>query len=666
MSLLGSSLAFICGIFLASWLLRANHLGFLSDFFGFSFWLTATLIFIAAGFASTDKMNKWKRHRWVLVLAFLCGGLRSWSSWQHMSHAHQLPRFSEQWTRFEISQASTPGPKCRVLVHSGKKTNPWRFSLDPALCPLASGQRIWVRSQELTTSELSLPGMPTAQERGQNEGIAHTFTISQAWRARDLKLTFNDHYWAWVAQKRQQAWAWSQGHAARAFMMAVTIGLNTALPPQQKQELRTVGLGHLIAVSGMHVGVCALLFRGLLLRLSLRFGVSLSVGVLLSCLPVIAYVGLTGASPSAIRAAIMFLWMQVGVAMGKPNHGLTALALTGAIMLAWQPAWAFSPGFHLSMAAMMVLVHPQAPQGILAQSWHITWVTMPIALFHFGQASAYGILSNLLAIPIFTLWVIPLGLIGHIVAPWLGSSAFIPATLGAEVILDLSKLLARLPSLSMDIGCLCALLVVGLRVGTRHRRFAQVRWRKALPSSVVALAIIAISWQRDLLSLKRILQTSSQQSASIPAWIVLGSQRSLSQIVPAHDLANARMPFACIQNPTLPTNYWPSLLAALDYRGVATIERSPKQTKKGSNTQPAPHIHDLRQQLHHLGLFLSPDMDYRCSYLPVTRARTALQSCLDMSQQSFAIVRPNLMNHSCECFIDGVWQPSTTTEDACS
>jgi predicted membrane metal-binding protein len=65
---------------------------------------------------------------------------------------------------------------------------------------------------------------------------------------------------------------------------------------------------------------------------------------------------------------------------------------------------------------MAVLVRPvgygEAPPGLLRQSWEVTWATCPIGLVHFGEAAAWGVLSNLIAVPVFTLWVLPLGALG--------------------------------------------------------------------------------------------------------------------------------------------------------------------------------------------------------------------------------------------------------------
>jgi len=272
-------------------------------------------------------------------------------------------------------------------------------------------------------------------------------------------------------------------------------------------------------------------------------------------------------------------------------------------------------------------------------------------VLHFGQASAYGIFSNLLTVPVFTLWVMPTGLLGHILAPWLGSVAFSPAVLGSALILDVAQLIARLPPLSMEIGCLVAGLALGLRIATR--RFVHASWRKALPSGLACFALIVACWQRGLTLLQ-----FDHQPASIPEWVILGSKRTLTQIVPANNNAGEHLPFACIQNPSLSPSYWPSLIKTLGYQGVAAIEESAKQSDNSSDAELPPHIHDLRRQLQQHGLFPAPSGNYHCSYLNFTFARQVLYSCLQMSQQDFSITRANVLNNVPECFINGAWKPN--------
>src|SRR5690606_10451705 len=134
------------------------------------------------------------------------------------------------------------------------------------------------------------------------------------------------------------------------FVVASVIGQPAALAPERRADLRRAGLGHVVAVSGMNVAVAAALVQGPLLRIGMVLGVPLAAAALLAWLPVLAYLGVTGGEPPALRAAVMFGLAQFATLSGRPTHGLTTLALTAAAMLAWRPAWALDPGLHLSLA----------------------------------------------------------------------------------------------------------------------------------------------------------------------------------------------------------------------------------------------------------------------------------------------------------------------------
>ncbi|MFY0540285.1 ComEC/Rec2 family competence protein [Nannocystis pusilla] len=161
------------------------------------------------------------------------------------------------------------------------------------------------------------------------------FSVESAWRAGPA----NGGYWRAVAELREATTRASRGDAALGFVVASVLGQPAALAPERRTELRRAGLGHVVAVSGMNVAVAAALVQGPLLRAGLLLGGSLTLAAALAWLPVLAYLGMTGGEPPALRAAVMFGLAQLATLTGRPGHGLTALAWTAAAMLAWRPAW---------------------------------------------------------------------------------------------------------------------------------------------------------------------------------------------------------------------------------------------------------------------------------------------------------------------------------------
>lgn len=515
----------------------------------------------------------------------------------------------------EVSGASMPrGGHCEVEVRPVGSAQRWRLRVDPARCPLSQGQSLWV-----SAGDLSSPATPRWPGDGAGRSPEPMFQAEQVWLATGA----SGGYWDAVARLRDAGDAAARGAPARGFVLAAVLGLPAALPPAMRSDLRRAGLGHLVAVSGMNVAVAALLLRAPLLRLGLWLGGSPALGSALAWLPVAAYVGLTGAAAPAVRAAVMFTLVQLGVLCGRPAHGMTTLALAAAGLLAWWPAWARDPGFQLSMAAMAVLLRPVAPgeasPGLLAQSWQVTWATCPIGLLHFGHAGVWGVLSNLVAVPVFTLWVAPLGTIGCLVWPWTGPWVLTPAAWGGQLILDLAAVLARAPEVPID--WLIAAAVVML-VSWWARR----GWRCWLPGPwICGATIIAAIWSRPAVG------------PTPPKWFAVGGAREYALVVPAVDRS-----LACIRDPNLYPEGWPPLLRALGYRGVAGLA-----IRKGEDP---PHVVELRTELAREGMWL-PGV---CEDVEIA-VRPALKACLARTGQSSAAVRVGP-----ECYVGGAWASLAT------
>src|SRR5690606_9681684 len=155
---------------------------------------------------------------------------------------------------------------------------------------------------------------------------------------------------------RQRAWASTRGDPSASLVVAIGLGLRSALAPEQREQLRAAGLGHLIAVSGLHVAVAAMWLSLVVRRAVVMLGGSPRWACAIAWLRLWASVGLTGAAASAVRAALMLTGIDLATIAGRPQHGPTLLATTAAAMLLWQPQWLLDPGFALSIAAMAAIV----------------------------------------------------------------------------------------------------------------------------------------------------------------------------------------------------------------------------------------------------------------------------------------------------------------------
>ena len=187
---------------------------------------------------------------------------------------------------------------------------------------------------------------------------------------------------------------------ARAFLL----GQGQALPAEQREAMRRVGLAHLVAVSGLNVGMVAALLLALLLRAprALRL-----LGALAG---VCAYALLVGPLPSLLRAVLMALVVGGALLLRRLPQSCNGLAAACLLMVLLDPSWVSDPGFQLSVAAtagLLALTRPLAarlrrlgPAGPpLAVTLAAQLATLPWALAAFGRFSAVSPLANLVAVP---------------------------------------------------------------------------------------------------------------------------------------------------------------------------------------------------------------------------------------------------------------------------
>jgi competence protein ComEC len=205
-------------------------------------------------------------------------------------------------------------------------------------------------------------------------------------------------------------------------IQALVMGADDAITPAQWEVLRRTGTAHLIAISGSHISLIALLAYGLAARFAALLQVMRWPPPALAAVAAVAaaagYSALTGFAIPTRRALIMITIAMGGIIAQRhlrPAHTL-ALALAAVVLL--DPLAVTSPGFWLSFLAVGFILYLLTGRlrraGLLSGLAWTNWATSlglaPVLLFFFGQISLVSPLANLFAVPVLGLTITPLAL----------------------------------------------------------------------------------------------------------------------------------------------------------------------------------------------------------------------------------------------------------------
>ncbi len=219
---------------------------------------------------------------------------------------------------------------------------------------------------------------------------------------------------------------------------ALLLGEKEDLDKETKSAFSRSGTMHILAVSGLHVGIIYLLFSTILYLLTKPFKLLKRLIPFLLIVIVWLYTLLTGGSPSTVRAAFMFSLFTIGWHYFPFVNSMNVLAAVAFAMLLVNPKYLFEVGFQLSFAAVAGILiilpplqrkWPGGPRiwryfkGIIFMSVAAQLATLPISIFYFNQVPTLGLLANLYAIP-FALFIVSIGFIGILVhgIPYLDST----------------------------------------------------------------------------------------------------------------------------------------------------------------------------------------------------------------------------------------------------
>lgn len=201
-----------------------------------------------------------------------------------------------------------------------------------------------------------------------------------------------------------------------AVLAAMTLGDKSSLSDRLKEDYSVSGASHILALSGLHLGIIYAILSLIFLRR--RWQIASQVLILLA---IWTYVFIVGMSASVVRSAVMITVYSFVSLLNRNKMSLNTLAVAAVVILIVNPLYLYDVGFQMSFAAVFFIIlfyrpvlnlMPGCVMGIpvIRQIWQMMSVSLaaqigvaPLIAFYFGRFSCYFLLTNIIVVPAATI-----------------------------------------------------------------------------------------------------------------------------------------------------------------------------------------------------------------------------------------------------------------------
>lgn len=358
--------------------------------------------------------------------------------------------------------------------------------------------------------------------------------VSRPERIASLEAPVLARFNAWVDRARN--WLTARiaaviGGTNGAVAAALVTGKRGTIPEEANEDLRAAGIYHIVSISGLHMVLAAGLFLWALRALFAIFpALSLSRPIkvwsaLFAMAGAIAYCIFSGAEVATQRALIMTLVMLGAIVAGRPAISMRNLALAALVVLALDPNALLGPSFQMSFAAVGAMVaafEHRSGQPDTSDPWGMRAMTAdpsgdlrsdpvnrivlvlfamaittlvasiatdPYALYHFHRITPYGLLGNILVLPLIEFVVMPAAVIG-VIASFFGLDGPVWWLMGQGVgfMMDVAKWVAGLSGSVVFLPAFGPAAVLMMTLGLLWL----ILWQTAIRWAGVAIAAAGI------------------------------------------------------------------------------------------------------------------------------------------------------------------------------
>ncbi len=278
---------------------------------------------------------------------------------------------------------------------------------------IAVGNTIYLTGEVSFFDGASNPGNFDMKFYYQKQGI-HASIWADGVQIQDAKVW---HVREWLAVFRYQ---WKEvlvsclGSYYGNIMSGILLGDKSELDGDVKALYQKSGIGHILAISGLHMSFLGIGFYRLLRKAGVPFWPAGSIGILFLLL----YTLMVGCGVSSLRALIMFIVRMGAEITGRTYDMPTSLSLAAAMIVLWQPLYLLDVGFLLSFGAILgillvspVLEYYHVVPKALCGGVGIHLMLLPVMLYYYFELPVYSVLLNLLVVPLISV-VLGVGILG--------------------------------------------------------------------------------------------------------------------------------------------------------------------------------------------------------------------------------------------------------------
>ncbi|MBT4589265.1 MAG: DUF4131 domain-containing protein [Rhodospirillaceae bacterium] len=297
---------------------------------------------------------------------------------------------------------------------------------------------------------------------------------------------------------------------------ALMTGDRSGIPKSILEAFRKSGLAHLLAISGLHIGLIAgLLFGGiraglaLIPALALRYPIK-KWAAFMAILGAFSYAVMAGATVPTQRAFLMIGLVLLAVLFDRQGISMRLVAWAATAILLLRPESLLGASFQLSFAAVIALIaayeylkeRDLGPEyaaiwrrplryvgGVALTTIIATIATAPFAIYHFNQMAQFGLIANVLAVPLTAIWIMPFAILSFLLMPF-GLSEIGLQLMGWGVggIIDIANWIASWEGSVLMVPAMPIWALVAIGLGGLWISIWQQNWR-LLGGGAIALGL---------------------------------------------------------------------------------------------------------------------------------------------------------------------------------